>query len=120
MASLSAWKEHFLKMARGKLPVDENVVVVQRGRGLGRVAYQRASYKIREPAPAAAALAPSAIVSPVAQGVLRAQAKKREERTGIKGPKSKSRVTKRSKTGKKGAKPKNKKKDKKKKKKKTK
>lgn len=89
--TIGSWKEHFLKMARGRLPVDDNVIVVHRGRGLGRIAYQRAAYKIRDHV--ATTMPPASIVSPVAQGVLQAQAKKAKEKGAIKGTSKKGKVT---------------------------
>ena len=109
--STTAWTQHFLKMARGGLPIEDTYVITQRGRGLGRSAFQRTSYKVREVSPSRP-LPPVTVVSPVAQAVEQAKAK-----IPIKGKsKKRSKVIKTKDKKKKGDKAKKKKKTKKKKK----
>ena len=109
--STTAWTQHFLKMARGGLPIEDTYIVTQRGRGLGRSAFQRTSYKVRELSPSRP-LPPVTVVSPVAQGIQQAKAK-----IPIKGQSTKTSKVSKTKDKKKkgGEKKKKKKKDKKKK-----
>ena len=82
MVSPTAWNEHFGKMARRGISPEDTVVISHRSRGLGRSGMHRTSYKIREPSTGAPP--PVALVTPTAQGVLRAKEVLKKKK-GIKG-----------------------------------
>ena len=69
MVSVEKWKEHFKQMAHREYPNEDMYIVNQRGRGIGRNAYKKTTYKVRAPKRGAVN-----IVSPVAQTVQRARA----------------------------------------------
>ena len=72
MVSVESWKRHFKSMADRSFPNDDMYIVNQTGRGLGRNAYNRTTYKIRS-SPKKSDNAVIEIVSPVAQEVERAK-----------------------------------------------
>ena len=76
MVSVEQWKNHFKQLAHRSFPDEDMYIVNQRGRGIGRNAYRKTTYKIRKNAPSGAGSpkAPVTIVSPVAQTVNRARA----------------------------------------------
>ena len=77
MVSVERWKEHFKQLAHREFPNEDMYIVNQRGRGIGRNAYKKTVYKVRNPKPGQVN-----IVSPVAQTVQRARAQmNRKKRT---------------------------------------
>ena len=72
MVSVETWKRHFRSMADRSFPNDDMYIVNQTGRGLGRNAFNRTTYKIRS-SPKKSENAVIEIVSPVAQEVERAK-----------------------------------------------
>ena len=72
MVSVETWKRHFKSMAHKAFPNEDMYIVNQSGRGLGRNAFNRTTYKIRG-SPSKGKNAVIEIVSPVAQEVERAK-----------------------------------------------
>ena len=72
MVSVETWKKHFKSMAHRAFPNEDMYIVNQSGRGLGRNAFNKTTYKIRG-SPKKSEQAVIEIVSPVAQEVERAK-----------------------------------------------
>ena len=72
MVSVEMWKRHFRSMAHKSFPNDDMYIVNQTGRGIGRNAFNKTTYKIRG-TPSKSGNAVIEIVSPVAQEVERAK-----------------------------------------------
>ena len=72
MVSVETWKKHFKSMAHKSFPNEAMYIVNQSGRGLGRNAFNKTTYKIRG-SPKKSEQAVIEIVSPVAQEVERAK-----------------------------------------------
>ena len=111
MVSVEKWKRHFRSMAHKAFPEEDMYIVNQTGRGLGRNAFNRTTYKVRTPE-STGPNPPLNIVSPVAQSLEQAKALVKSEPIKKRYTRKKNRKTRGRSTGRIVKKPKKKKKKK--------